>query len=141
MLHLVTESGGKRSTATLTAGQRHERTQAVDLLEATLERMWADAVAGEKASSTIDHCDLVDPASDRRGVPSRDTEAGPKVHDREAYRERPIIERTINRLTRSRRIATSYEKLATIYLVPVSRSGCRFADRLCWLEISGSVAP
>ena len=41
-------------------------------------------------------------ASDASG---RDNESGSKAYDRTAYRERPIIERTINRLKRYRRIA------------------------------------
>src|SRR5215207_4884208 len=52
--HLTTERGGKPIAATLTAGQRHESTQATALLEDTLSRMWPDAVAGDKAYSTID---------------------------------------------------------------------------------------
>jgi transposase len=44
------------------------------------------------------------------------------------YRERPLIERTINRLKRFRRVATRYEKLASSYLAMVT-----FAMILEWL--------
>ena len=36
----------------LSAGQRHESVEALPLLEETLERMWPDAVAGDKGYST-----------------------------------------------------------------------------------------
>lgn len=100
----------------LTAGQRHESTQAVALLEATLERMWPDAVAGDKAYSTSEVRNWLTPREIAAVIPYRDNEAGPRTYDRDAYRERPIIERTINRLKRYRRIATRYEKLAVTYL-------------------------
>lgn len=41
---------------------------------------------------------------------------GDHAYDEDAYRERSVIERTINRLKRYRRIATRYEKLASSYL-------------------------
>jgi hypothetical protein len=41
-------------TISLTAGQRHERTQAIPLLERLTERMGPAAVAGDKGSSSAD---------------------------------------------------------------------------------------
>jgi transposase len=104
----------------LTAGQRHESTQAVGLLEETLERMWPDAVAGDKAYSTIAIRNWLTSHEIAAVIPYRDNESGPQEYDREAYRERPIIERTINQLKHYRRIATRYEKLAAIYLAMVT---------------------
>ncbi len=49
-------------------------------------------------------------------IPRRSTEARRGVRfDRVAYRDRNIIERTINRLKQHRAIATRYEKLASTY--------------------------
>lgn len=45
---------------------------------------------------------------------------GPKAHDRYPYRERPMIERSINQLKRYRQGATRYEKLAATQLVMVT---------------------
>ncbi len=61
-------------------------------------------------------------------IPYREDELGDHASDREAYRERPMIERTINRLKRYRRIATRYEKLASSYLAMVT-----FACILEWI--------
>ncbi len=119
-LHLVTERGGKPIAATLTAGQRHESTQALPLLEETLERMWPDAVAGDSTSSTLDIRTWLTRHEIEAVIPYRDNESGPTAYDREAYRDRPIIERTINRLKRYRRIATRYEQRAATYLTMVT---------------------
>jgi len=116
----VTERTGKPIVVALTAGQRHESPQAIPLLEASLERMWPAAVAGDKgySSAAIRHwlaayeIDAV--------IPYREDELGTQAYDRELYRERAIIERAINRLKRFRRIATRYDKLASSYLAMVT---------------------
>ena len=90
------------------------------LLEETLERMWPEAVAGDKAYSTIDIRNWLTGREIAAVIPYKDNESGPKEYDRAAYQERPIIERTINRLKRYRRIATRYEKLAATYLAMVT---------------------
>ena len=45
-------------------------------------------------------------------IPCRDMESGPKNYNRNAYRERPIVDRTINQIRLYRRIATHYKKVA-----------------------------
>jgi transposase len=112
----------------LTAGQRHESPQAIPLLEQSLERMWPDAVAGDKGYSASDLRNWLQAHDIEAVIPYREDESGEHAYDREAYRERPIIERAINRLKRYRRIATRYEKLASSYLAMVT-----FAMILEWV--------
>lgn len=114
----MTERGGKPIVASLTAGQRHESPQAMPLLEQALERMWPDAVAGDKGYSAQDLRDWLAEREIEPVIPTRDNEQA-QDYDRELYRERPMIERTINRLKRFRRIATRYEKQASSYLAMV----------------------
>lgn len=90
--------------------------------------MWPEAVAGDKAYSTIAIRNWLSNHEIAAVIPYRANESGPKEYDREAYRERPIIERTINRLKRYRRIATRYDKLAETYLAMVT-----IASILEWL--------
>ncbi|HEV2123512.1 MAG TPA: transposase, partial [Chloroflexota bacterium] len=52
-------------------------------------------------------------------IPTRDNEHD-HDNDRNAYRERPMIERTINRLKRFRRIATRDEKRTSSSLAMVT---------------------
>ncbi len=61
-------------------------------------------------------------------ITCRSDELGDRAYDQEAYRERPVIEWTINRLKRFRRVATRYEKLATSSLAMV-----KIAKILEWL--------
>jgi transposase len=112
----VTERGGKPIVSELTAGQRHESTQAIPLLERTTDRMWPEAVAGDKGYSSADVRNGLMQREIEAVIPSRENEMGSHDYDRDAYRERPVIERAINRLKRYRRIATRYDKLASSYL-------------------------
>lgn len=104
----------------LSAGHRHESVEALPMLEAVLERMWPAAVAGDKGYSTAAIRTWLAEREIEVVIPKRENEMGPKEYDRKAYRERPIVERTINRLKRYRRIATRYEKLAASYLAMVT---------------------
>jgi len=112
----------------LTAGQRHESPQAIPLLEQSLERMWPEAVAGDKGYSASDLRNWLQARDIEPVIPFREDELGDHAYDRDAYRERPIIERAINRLKRHRRIATRYDTLASSYLAMVT-----FACILEWL--------
>ena len=116
----MTERGGKPIVCARTAGQRHERPQAVPLLERSLNRMWPEAVAGDTGYSSTALRDGLAAREIAAVIPKRAAEAGSHDSDREAYRERPVIERTINRLKRYRRIATRYAKLASSYLAMVT---------------------
>jgi transposase len=104
----------------LTAGQRHESPQAIPLLEQALDRMWPEAVAGDKGYSASDLRNWLTDREIEVVIPSRSDEMGDHAYDKEAYRERPMIERAINRLKRYRRIATRYEKTASSYLAMVT---------------------
>lgn len=104
----------------LTAGQRHESPEAIPLLRQATDRLWPDAVAGDKGYSASALRNWRQAHDIDAVIPYRVDESGDHTYDREAYRERPIIERTINRLKRHRRIATRYQKLASSYLAMVA---------------------
>jgi transposase len=108
----------------LTSGERHEQPVLPLLMErGTVKRpgrgrprVRPERVAGDKGYSS--------PAVRRylkgRGIgaviPTKADEAPNPTFDRLAYRERNVVERTINRLKQYRRIATRYEKRAVNYL-------------------------
>jgi transposase len=116
----VTERSGKPIVCAVTAGQRHESPEAIPLLERALDRMWPDAVAGDKGYSGSDLRNWLGHREIEAVIPKRDDESGPNDYDRGLYRERPLIEQTINRLKRFRRVATRYDKLAASYLAMVT---------------------
>lgn len=53
-------------------------------------------------------------------IPTKANERRQPGFDREAYRQRNIVERLISRLKNFRRIATRYEKRATNYLAMIT---------------------
>jgi transposase len=117
---LVTERRGKPLVGVVTEGQRHESPQAVPLLGRMADRMWPEAVAGDRGYSSAELRNWLLHRDIEAVIPYREDELGPHDYDRELYRERPTIERTINRLKRFRRVATRYDKLAANFMAMVT---------------------
>lgn len=111
----MTERSGEPIVGALTEGQWHERPQAIPLLE----RMWPDAVAGDEGYNATTLQTLLQEREIEAVLPQRVDETGPNDDDADLYRECPLIEQTINRLKRWRRIATRSEKRAANYLALV----------------------
>jgi transposase len=107
----------------LTGGERHEQTALERLLDqGTIRRLGRGRprlrplkLAGDKAYSSPTARRRIR----RRGItpviPTKSNERCNPRFDRAAYRQRNRIERLINRLKQSRRIATRYEKRAVNY--------------------------
>lgn len=121
----------------LTPGQRHEATQVAALLERGAvprpsggrPRIRPERVVGDKGYTGRP----IRTYLRRRGIaaviPRLKTEARRGVRfDRAAYRERNIVERTINQLKQHRAIATRYEKLEETFHALLTIAGI-----LCWL--------
>ena len=123
-IHVLCDGKGHPLHFHLTPGQDHESTALVPLLNGADAEVldsegepvaWPVALAGDKAyrADWIDDCLLeveITPV-----IPSKENEdrdARPVVFDREAYRQRNIIERLIGWLKESRRILTRFEKTA-----------------------------
>jgi transposase len=123
-------------TFVLTAGQRHETTQFVALMEHEAikrrgrghPKLRSQHVLGDKAYSSgkirqyLKWRAMVQSISRRRD----ETRTGP--FNRTLYKARNTIERLINRLKQFRRIATRYEKRAINFLSMVT-----IAALLLWL--------
>ena len=126
-LHLRAEGNGKPITVVLTGGERHEQIA----LEALLDqgairrpgpgrpRLRPRRVAGDKGYSSPTARRRLRRRGVRPVIPTKRDERRRPNFDRAAYRERNKVERLINRLKQSRRIATRYEKRAGNYLAMV----------------------
>ena len=119
-IHPRCERSGKPMAFVLTVGQRHEQPMLPALMERGAvkrpgrgrPRIRPERVAGDKGftSSTVQRY-----LKKRRigaVIPTKANQAPDPAFDREAYRERNVVERLINRLKQCRRIATRYEKRA-----------------------------
>jgi len=123
-LHLLCDGLGRPLCFHLTPGQSHESTTLDSILEAADAQVfdangnpvaWPLALAGDKAY----RADWVDDYLLDLGIspviPSKvneDRDARPVVFDKDAYRDRNIVERLIGWLKESRRIFSRFEKTA-----------------------------
>ena len=124
-IHLTVDGLGNPLRALLTAGQRHDSTQATALLDGfTFDRVIADrgyAGAAFVASVEARGSEAVIPPPQRAKV-QRD-------YDRWLYRERHLIECCINNLKHFRRVFSRFDKLDRSYL------GCvHVVCALIWLR-------
>ncbi len=120
----------------LTGGERHEQPVLPLLMERGAvkrrgrgrPRIRPERVAGDKGYSSPTIRRYLKERRIGAVMPTRAGEALDPSFDRAAYRERNVVERTINRLKQFRRVATRYEKRAANYLAMLA-----FATILLWL--------
>lgn len=130
------ERQGKPMVLTVSAGQRHEQTQVVALLEEGAvrrpgrgrPRLRPERIAGDKGYSSGRVRGELARRRIRAVVPRRKGEPPGRSFDRVTYRERNAVERLVNRLKQFRRVATRYEKRAANYLAMLT-----LAAILLWL--------
>jgi transposase len=136
-LHLRVEGGGRHLVIVATAGQRHEAPLLPSLLDAgAVKRSGPDGRPGRGRPRRRPTRLVADKGYSypsiraelrRRGIaaviPTRSDQRRRPGFDRQAYRERNRVERSVGRLKQFRRIATRYEKLATNYLAWVTLAG------------------
>jgi transposase len=120
----------------LTGGERHEQPVLPLLLERGAvkraargrPRIRPDRVAGDKGYSSSTVRKYLKERKIAAVIPTKADEKPDPSFDRDAYRERNVVERLINRLKQWRRIATRYEKRAAHFLGMVT-----IAAILLWL--------
>jgi len=123
-IHLRVEGNGKPITFRLTAGQRHEATQFELLMEQGIvkrpgvgrPKLRPTRVVGDKAYSSGKIRRYLRRRGIRITIPRKNNERHRGKFDREQYRQRNRVQRTINRLKQFRRVPTRYEKRAENYL-------------------------
>jgi transposase len=120
----------------LTEGQRHEQPVLPLLMERGAvkrpgrgrPRIRPDRVAADKGYSSPLIRRYLKERKIGVVIPTKADEVPDPAFDREAYRDRNVVERLINRLKQWRRIATRYEKRAANYLAMLT-----LAAILLWL--------
>ena len=146
-LHLAADGRGRPLAVVLTAGQRHESTQLVPVLDGIRvprprgrPRKRPDQAALDKGYSYPKCRRVLRCRGIRHVIPERKDQRAqrqakgycggrPPRFDHEVYRQRSWGERCVNRLKQFRRVATRYEKRAANYLAFV-----HFASIMIWLR-------
>jgi transposase len=123
-IHILCDGHGHPLHFHLTAGQAHEYTAFVPLLEGADERVrdgsgrpvaWPVAMAGDEGYRAAWIDEFLPGPGITPVIPSKeneDREARPVEFDREAYRRRSIVECLIGWLKECRRVASRFEKAA-----------------------------
>ena len=112
----------------LTAGERHEQPVLPLLMERGAvkrpgrgrPRVRPDRIAGDKGYSSPTVRRYLKGRGIGAVIPTKAEQAPDPACDRAACRERNVVERTINRRKRWRRVATRYEKRAASYRAMVT---------------------
>lgn len=124
-IHISTDALGNPLRFTLTAGQRHDITQAPDLIEGfEFERVIAD-----RSYAAQDFVDEIVDTGAEVVIPSHQRASSPRDYDTWLYRERHLIECFINKIKHYRRIFSRFEKLSSRYL-----GFLQFVGALIWLR-------
>ncbi len=111
-IHVLVDALGNPLRFVLTAGQRHDLTQADSLIESfQFDYMIADT--GYDADWLLD---LIEDAGAQAVIPPRSNRTESRTYDKHLYKERHLVECFINKIKWYRRIFTRFEKLAQRYL-------------------------
>lgn len=124
-VHVVVDGLGNPLRLRLTAGQRHDSTQAPALLDGlSFARVIADR--GYAGQAVID---VVTAGGAEVVIPPHQRTKQSRAYDRWWYRERHLVECFISKLKHFRRVFSRFDKLARRYLGFV-----QFTSVLIWLR-------
>jgi transposase len=111
-IHVAVDGLGKPTTIVLSPGQDHDVTKAPDLLRGSQ----AETVIADKAYDSMPLIAQIEAQGATPVIPPRKNRNEQREYDHEDYKKRNVVERFINVLKQSRRVATRYEKTARNFL-------------------------
>ena len=124
-IHVTVDGLGYPLRLRLTAGQRHDITQAPDLI-AGFE---FDRVIADRGYAGQDFVDLVLARGAEPVIPPHQRAKTKRAYDTWLYRERQLVECFIGKLKHFRRVFSRFDKLASHYL-----GFLQFVSVLIWLR-------
>jgi transposase len=124
-IHALCDALGNPLKFILTAGQRHDVTQAENLIE-NVENA---NVIGDKAYSSKAFIKTLEEKNCISVIPSRSNSKKPRIYDEELYKERHVIECFLGKIKHFRRVFSRFDKDATSYL-----SFLHFVGALIWMR-------
>ena len=124
-IHVTVDGLGNPLRLRLTAGQRHDISQAVALLEG----FDFDRVIADRGYAAQDFVDWVIESGVEPVIPSHPRAKQSREYDKWLYRERHLVECFINKIKHFRRVFSRFDKLSGRYLGFV-----QFVSSLIWLR-------
>jgi transposase len=124
-LHIAVDALGNPLRVRLTAGQRHEATQA----HALVDGLTAGWVIADTAFDAAPFRARLAAQGTGAVIPANKARSTPIAHDRHLYKERHLVECFISKIKQFRRIATRYEKTARNFLALI-----HLACAMVWLR-------
>jgi len=124
-VHVTVDGLGNPLRLRLTAGQRHDITQATELIEGlSFEYLIADrGYAAQEFVAWVIECGI------QPVIPPHPRAKETREYDRWLYRERHLVECFINKIKHFRRVFARFDKLAKRYL-----GFLQFVSSLIWLR-------
>jgi transposase len=124
-VHVTVDGLGNPLRLRLTAGQCHDITQAVDLVDGfNFEHLIAD-----RGYAAQEFFDWVVENGTKPVIPAHQRANKEREYDKWLYRERHLVECFINKIKHFRRVFSRYDKLASRYL-----GFLQFVSSLIWLR-------
>lgn len=124
-IHLLVDALGNPLRFLLTAGQRHDITQA----EGLIDSFQFDSVIADKGYDSDAFLQTIAGREAEAIIPARKRRIDPRDYDAHLYKERHLVECFINKIKWFRRIFTRYDKLARRYTAFL-----HLAATLIWLR-------
>ena len=110
---------------TLTAGQKHDITQAAALTEGTE----SEFVIADRGYDSREFRERIGEGGATPVIPSRSNRKERQPYDEHLYGDRNLVERYINKMKHYRHIFSRFDKLASMYL-----GFLHFVGSLVWLK-------
>jgi transposase len=111
-IHVACDGLGKPVKIILTPGQNHDVTQG----PALIANSEAKKKIADKAYDSDRFIEEIESTGAEAVIPPRNNRNEERSYDKEAYKERNVVERFINAIKQCRRVATRYEKTARNFL-------------------------
>lgn len=124
-IHAAVDGLGNLARFRLTGGERHDITEAANLIEG-MENV--GAVVADKAFDAASLLECIDAMKATAVIPPKANRKVLRSYDKHVYKSRNLIERFFARLKQFRRIATRYDKLDIRFAAFIS-----IAATLIWL--------
>jgi len=111
-IHVAIDGLGQPTKILLTPGQDHDVTKGPELIQDSK----ADKVIADKGYDSDRFIEQIESQGATPVIPPRENRKEQRAYDRDEYKKRNVVERFINVLKQSRRVATRYEKTARNFL-------------------------